>query len=101
MRHLSKPFQRILAALAARIQRGPRSDIFAHSPTPLSGDSSDSLSSQVVKPTRPKASQNWWGGVASWGIQGNEEFTKWWNHWMARIPGSRTTLSNPARKNDV
>ena len=59
----------------------------------------------LLKPIRPSEGaegQRWWGGVAAWGIHGNEEFTKWWNHWMSRIPDSRASLnSNLTRKNDV
>jgi len=63
------------------------------------------LPRHAVKPvlaSKSNQGQRWWGGVAVWGMHGNEEFTKWWNHWTSRIPHSGATLnSHQTRKNDV
>lgn len=112
MRHLSSFFKSLFnkASVVVRRRRGADtrhashtcpSDLRYAEPTstrPRTEVGSEQAPVQLTKP----GSTNWWGGVAAWGIHGNEEFTKWWNHWMSRIPHTGSGLSpNRARKNDV
>ena len=39
-----------------------------------------------------QAARPWWIGL-SWKTDSNEEFAKWWNHWMSRIPHTRPVIS--------
>jgi hypothetical protein len=106
MRHLSSFCKRLLNRVTLVFSRDRADGNSVPIPIQLAAASADAEptarpASGPVRMTK-RGSTRWWGGVAEWGIQGNEEFTKWWNHWMSRIPHSGARLSpNRARKNDV
>jgi hypothetical protein len=107
MRHLSSIYKRLLNRVTLVFSHG-RADDSIPIPDKLAADSANADAERTARRASgpvgmtKRGSTRWWGGVAEWGIQGNEEFTQWWNHWMSRIPHSGARLSpNRARKNDV
>jgi hypothetical protein len=107
MRHLSSFYKRLFNRVTLAFSPDRAEDNSIPIPAQLAPDSANTDAEPTARPSGPvvmtkRGSPRWWGGVAEWGIQGNEEFTKWWNHWMSRIPHSGARLSpNRARKNDV
>ena len=112
MRHLSRFFKSLFNHASALLRRARGADTrHASHIGPSDRRDAESASTrprtevgpeQAPVPLTKRGSTKWWGGVAAWGIHGNEEFTKWWNHWMSRIPHTGSGLSpNRARKNDV
>jgi len=119
MRHLYNFFKSLLkgATGAPRRDRGDTRHAYPSPDTPDShiepleqreAESNKARPRAVIRP-RPdrvsatkSGSPKWWASVAVWGIHGNDEFTKWWNHWMSRIPHSGSGFTpNHAPKNDV
>lgn len=105
MRHLISFFKSLFNRVSRSFSRARYRDIPTLGPDP---DFTNAVAGGGIgqarspRQTTKRESPKWWGGVAAWGIHGNEEFTKWWNHWMARIPHTGAALGpNRARKNDV
>jgi hypothetical protein len=98
MRHLTSFFKKLFndpLSIFRRDRDKDESDSqYRHSRSSAGTDETGSIyPAQSPEPMTKRGSPRWWGGVAAWGIHGNEEFTKWWNHWMERIPHSGNGLT--------
>jgi len=49
----------------------------------------------------PSSQRSWWSGFP-FRSDSHDEFAKWWNHWMSRIPSTRPVITTSrAGKRDV